>query len=65
MPLPPAGVRKKHQPPVVLKKTRHLTRRLSCIRGYVGGLSKRVSLHRVVKLAGWDNAVMGAILCTK
>jgi hypothetical protein len=24
-----------------------------------------VSLRRVVKLAGWDNLVMGAILCAK
>jgi hypothetical protein len=31
----------------------------------VSGLSKRVSLRRVVKLAGWDNLVMGAILCAK
>lgn len=45
----------------------HMVRQvaMSCIRGYVSGLSKRVSLRRVVKLAGWDNLVMGAILCAK
>lgn len=45
----------------------HMVRQvaMSCIRGYVGGLSRRLSLRRAVKLAGWDNSVMGAILCAK
>ena len=45
----------------------HMVRQvaMSCIRGYVRGLSQRVSLRRVVKLAGWDDSVMGAILCAK
>ena len=38
---------------------------MSCILGYVGSLSRRVSLRRVLKLADWDNWVMGAILCAK